>query len=53
MCEDMLLVMSTPIKYHAPGDKLPKSHQLLLGFEDGSHMRMLSTKLISAVYIKN
>ncbi|MDR1689646.1 MAG: endonuclease VIII, partial [Clostridiales bacterium] len=38
LCEDMLLVISTPIKYHAPGEKLPKSHQLLLEFDDGSHM---------------
>ncbi|MDR1001948.1 MAG: endonuclease VIII [Oscillospiraceae bacterium] len=38
LCEDMLLVISTPIRYHAPSTKLPKSHQLLLEFEDGSHM---------------
>jgi len=38
VCEDMLLSISTPIKYHAPGEKLPKSHQLLLEFTDGSHM---------------
>ena len=38
LCEDMLLVISTPIKYHAPGDKLPKSQQLLLEFDDDSHM---------------
>jgi formamidopyrimidine-DNA glycosylase len=38
LCEDMLLVMSTPIKYHSPGEKLPKSHQLLLEFDDSSHM---------------
>jgi len=38
LCEDMLLVLSTPVKYHAPGEKLPKSHQLLLEFDDGSHM---------------
>ena len=38
ICEDMLLVISTPIKYHAPGEKLPKSHQLLLEFDDASHM---------------
>ena len=37
-CEDMLLVISTPIKYHAPGGKLPAKHQLLLVFEDDSHM---------------
>ena len=37
-CQDMLLSISTPIKYHAPGEKLPKSHQLLLEFDDGSHM---------------
>ncbi len=35
---DMLLVISTPIKNHAPGEKLPKSHQLLLEFEDCSHL---------------
>ncbi|MDR0928380.1 MAG: endonuclease VIII [Oscillospiraceae bacterium] len=38
LCEDMLLVLSTPVKYHAPGAKLPASHQLLLAFTDGSHM---------------
>ena len=38
LCEDMLLVLSTPVKYHEPGKKLPKSHQLLLEFDDGSHM---------------
>ena len=37
-CQDMLLSISTPIKYHKPGEKLPKSHQLLLEFDDGSHM---------------
>jgi len=37
-CEDMLLAISTPIKYHAPGQALPKSHQLLLEFDDSSHM---------------
>jgi len=37
-CGDWLLVINTPIKYHAAGDKLPKSHQLLLEFDDGSHM---------------
>ncbi len=37
-CEDMLVVLSTPIKYHAPGEKLPKSHQLLLEFDDDSYM---------------
>jgi formamidopyrimidine-DNA glycosylase len=35
---DMLLVISTPIRYHAVGEKLPKSHQLLLEFEDHSHL---------------
>ncbi|MCL2286050.1 MAG: endonuclease VIII [Firmicutes bacterium] len=38
MCDDMLLSLSTPIKYHKPGEKLPKSHQLLLEFDDSSHM---------------
>jgi len=35
---EALLVISTPIKYHAPGDKLPAKHQLLIEFEDFSHM---------------
>ena len=38
ICGDMLLSISTPIKYHPPGEKLPKKHQLLLEFEDDSHM---------------
>ena len=38
LCEDMMLVINTPIKYHEPGKKLPKSHQLHLEFEDDSHI---------------
>jgi formamidopyrimidine-DNA glycosylase len=38
ICGDFIMVISTPIKYHAPGAKLPKSHQLLLKFDDDSHM---------------
>jgi len=38
LCEDMLLVISTPIKYTAPGGKLPAKHQLLVEFEDHSYM---------------
>lgn len=38
LCEESLLVISTPIKYHATGAKLPAKHQLLLTFEDGSHL---------------
>jgi formamidopyrimidine-DNA glycosylase len=34
--DDMRLQISTPIKYHAPGEKLPAKHQLLVQFEDGS-----------------
>lgn len=37
-CEDMLLVLSTPIRYHCPGDKLPAKHQLLVEFDDFSHI---------------
>ena len=37
-CGDQLLVINTPVKYHAPGAKLPKTHQLLLEFTDGSYM---------------
>jgi formamidopyrimidine-DNA glycosylase len=38
LCDDFVMVISTPIKYHAPSAKLPKSHQLLLKFNDDSHM---------------
>ncbi|MDR1704308.1 MAG: endonuclease VIII [Clostridiales bacterium] len=38
ICGDMLLVISTPIKYHEPGAKGPAKHQLLLEFDDGSRM---------------
>ncbi len=38
ICDDMLMVINTPIKYHAVGEKLPAKHQLLIEFEDGSHM---------------
>jgi formamidopyrimidine-DNA glycosylase len=34
--EDLLLVLSTAIHYHAPGEKRPKKHQLMVDFEDGS-----------------
>jgi formamidopyrimidine-DNA glycosylase len=34
--DDMLLVISTPIHYHARDEKLPKKHQLLVTFEDDS-----------------
>jgi formamidopyrimidine-DNA glycosylase len=36
--DDMLLIISTPIKYHIAGDKLPAKHQLLLEFQDSSHL---------------
>ncbi|MEA4962552.1 DNA-formamidopyrimidine glycosylase family protein [Lutispora sp.] len=32
--DDMILHISTPLRYHAEGDKLPQKHQLLLEFED-------------------
>lgn len=34
MCGDMLIIISTPIKYHTNGAALPKKHQLLLEFDD-------------------
>lgn len=37
-CEDMLLVLTTPVRYYPAGAKLPPKHQLLLEFEDGSAM---------------
>lgn len=38
ICEDMLLVMSTPIKYHPTGESIPLKHQLLVEFDDFSLM---------------
>ncbi len=32
--DDMTLVISTPMKYHAVGEKVPPKHQLLLEFDD-------------------
>jgi formamidopyrimidine-DNA glycosylase len=32
--DNMLLVISTPIRYHARNEKLPQKHQLLVTFED-------------------
>ena len=34
--DGMLLVISTPIRYHAKNERLPKKHQLLVTFEDDS-----------------
>lgn len=34
--DDLLLVLSVPLRYHAAGEKLPKKHQLLLEFSDGT-----------------
>ena len=34
--DEMLLTISTPIKYHAPGEKLPPKHQLLLELDGGA-----------------
>lgn len=36
--EDMSVLVSTPIRYHALGEKLPAKHQLLIQFEGGSAM---------------
>jgi formamidopyrimidine-DNA glycosylase len=33
---ELLLSISAPIRYHAPGAKRPPKHQLLLEFEDGT-----------------
>jgi formamidopyrimidine-DNA glycosylase len=32
--DDRTLVISTPMKYHAAGEKVPQKHQLLLEFDD-------------------
>ena len=37
-CGDILLVLSTPVKFLAADEKLPAKHQLLIEFEDHSHM---------------
>lgn len=37
-CEDSLLVISTPIKYHPQGENPPEKHQLLLELGDGSSL---------------
>jgi len=37
ICEDQLLIISTPIKYHEVG-KLPAKHQLLVKFDDNTHI---------------
>jgi len=37
-CGDMLLAISTSIRYHPLGDKLPAKHQLLIEFDDFSHL---------------
>jgi formamidopyrimidine-DNA glycosylase len=36
--DDMILLIGTPIRYHAEAEKLPKKHQLLLEFEDFTAM---------------
>jgi formamidopyrimidine-DNA glycosylase len=34
--DDMTLSVSAPIRYHLEGEKLPKKHQLLVQFDDGT-----------------
>lgn len=34
--DDMVLLISTPIRYHPPGPKRPAKHQLLIELDDGS-----------------
>lgn len=38
LCGDMLLVLSTAIRYHEPSDPLPAVYQLFVGFTDGSFL---------------
>ncbi len=38
VCEDILLVISTPIKYHMENEKLPPKYQMLIKFTDSSHI---------------
>jgi len=37
-CGDKLLVISTPIRYYAPGSKVPAKHQLRLLLDDGASL---------------
>jgi len=37
-CDDKFILISTPIRYHAPGAKLPPKHQLCLKLDDGAHL---------------
>ncbi len=34
--DELRVVISTPMRYHVPGEVRPERHQLLLNFEDGS-----------------
>lgn len=34
LCEDMILVITTPIRYYEEGEELPQKHQLWVEFED-------------------
>lgn len=36
LADDMVLAISVGMKYHAPGEKRPQKHQLLLEFDDAS-----------------
>jgi len=36
LCDEQAIVLSTPIKYHAAGAKIPDKHQLRLLFDDGA-----------------
>ena len=37
-CADKLIILSTPIRYHAPGAKRPDKHQLFLRLDDGAYI---------------
>lgn len=34
--EDVVIIISTPIRFHREGEKLPQKHQLYIGFEDST-----------------
>jgi len=38
VCGDKLIIISTPIRYHALGQKVPEKHQLCLRLDDGAHL---------------
>ena len=41
LCGDMALIISTPVRYHPPGENAATKHQLLLEFTDSSSLSFI------------